>query len=117
MDASHQRTEALRRANVAKARRVALARELRELEREEACGVLAEVLRGDADGLGGMRIDRILRDIRGVGEETAGRVLSAALVRRAAPRLRDLTQRQRNHIADSLLRIIDDGVSAVRKAA
>lgn len=76
--------------------------ELRGLEEGQAAALLAEALRDAPPRLAGLRVDIALTCIRGWGEVSACQALAAALVRRAKPKLRELTPGQRESLAGLL---------------
>lgn len=115
-----QHMEALTLANQRRTDGARFRRELAELSKAEGCETLAHMLVGD-DGdmpphVDGMALRRCLSAIHRVGESKVRDIFRDAGMYRFDPKVRDLTARERRHIALALMRQARKG-QEVRAAA
>lgn len=94
--------QALARANEIRAANALLSKEIRSLGPTVGLVRAARVLRTMEGESGAMPIARLLLSVHRLGDRKAGGVLRRAGISLGTRRIRDLTQRQRDHIADWL---------------
>ncbi len=102
MTGVEQRAAAKAKADEARLAIAGLRARLRSLPKPEAIVLAASILRSPEGHEDAMRLDRLLASVPGFGEQRVLMTLRHAGLSYGARRLRDLTERQRGLVADSL---------------
>lgn len=102
---SAQSMRALALANEIRFAQAAVMREIRKAKSAESKQLAADALRDPTETVGGVRLNRLLRSVNRYGERRVRLLMGRAgiPVARLSRRVRELSDRERNALADALL--------------
>lgn len=102
MDAD-ARMENLKRANVIRARRSQLRKDIAKMETTEACRLLAQRLVDDPESIGTLKVEQMLLAIRDIGPRAANQMARAAKDTSLVERIDRLPEFRRRELSSVLL--------------